>query len=181
MADLAFSPSEISQQRDGLKIQFPAVLFTSAAAEPLSNVFSGSGIIAPNGVAADRFVFNLPRFSTVARSIMIAPEFFSEARIDNTVTAGLDPVVRLYFLGIRAATSADLITYDGRGALNDGYVRDKPKFIGANSLEKVSFGRLSHSYAIRVSDFAPNALYSPNTAAANFVRLYMQLNIHVQY
>ena len=181
MADINFSPSNISQQRGGLKLQFPPVLFISSAADTLANIFSGSGIIAPNGVAADRFVFSLPRFTKEAKVIEFNPEFAAEARIINTVTAGLDPSVKLNFLSIRGATSADLILYDGRGTLNDMYVKEAPKYIGADSLTRVSFGRLSIVYNVRISDFAPNTLYAPSLAAVNFVRLYMQLNIHVQY
>jgi len=180
MADLAQSPLTISQNEAGVSIQFPAQLWIQPGTS-LANVYTGNAVVSPLGNPADRFVYNLPRLSKSAKVIQIAPEFNQEVLIQNIVTPGLNPSIKLDFLGIRAPTSADLILYDGRGALNDGFINRNPKFLNADSLNQIIISNLLLVYNLRLADFAPNAIFSPDLAAGNFVRLYMQMNVYVKF
>lgn len=174
MVNTNVSPVSVSQNADGAIIQFPVSSFSRS--QSLAASVSGLSGVYPGGVSGDSFTYLLPNLARLAKTFEVKAD--SELRIflANTVTAGLDPVIKARLAYFLPGSPTDLITYDGVGQENDSYFVGQSKILQQEQLNAVAFRRLGVFYSVRVSDFAPNMIFSPDLAITT-IQLSLKLTI----
>lgn len=143
MANVIVNPVQISQNAQGVTIEFAQSNFFTASPASLAEVFGGVITVSPNGAALNVFVYNLPRFTKQPRRIYLENTFTAKAIITNTVTVGLNPSIHLYPNGIQTLLGQTTIRFDGRGAQNEFFPIYGVKDLGLDALSTISVGELT--------------------------------------
>jgi len=180
MANVIVSPVQINQNAQGVTIEYAQTNFLTPVPISLALLFGGVNTLAPNGNAADSFVYNLPRFTRRPRSIYLENLFTAKAITSNTVTAGLNPSIHLYVNSVQSLPGQTTIRFDGRGAQNEFLPISGKKNLGMDALSKITVGQLTFIYSFNNADFSSSALFAPSLVV-NQIALYSNMTVHVQY
>lgn len=176
MATRTFAPSQNASNADGANFAFPVVSFSTSGS--LANLIDGTSVINPGGIASDIYRFQLPLLPRLIKKLDVTMNAQAAILTTNTITAGLNPRIKIEPFTVYGSTQA--ITFDGIGAINDAFVFGQSKQLVREELQNIDIPDLSFLYAVNWNDFAPNAIFSPDLAAATLV-MYLQVVVNAVF
>lgn len=176
MAVLNVNPFDVQYDEQAARLRFP-VRENVSTGNTLANIFAGDGVVSPLGNPADQWRYNVPKLPKQPKRYEVEYLMHAAARLDNSVTAGLDPKVRLSPQSIRSQSS-NPINYDGRGSSEDWIANGARVVLAQDSLERIQIPPFVFFYALDMENFSDSIIYAPSVGGPHSVILYLQVMVH---